>query len=53
MLLLTFPELKSGSGPVHERLLGAGAGEEVLCAWRDLVAEELTPEQDEFDYRDG
>lgn len=52
MLLLRFPELKTESGPVRERLLAAGAGEEVLRAWRDLVAQQITAEQDEdeFDY---
>jgi Nucleotidyl transferase AbiEii toxin, Type IV TA system len=52
MLLLRFPELKRESGPVRDRLLAVGAGEEVLRAWRDLVAQEITPEQDEdeFDY---
>jgi hypothetical protein len=52
MLLLRFPELKTELGPVLERLLAADAGEDVLLAWRELVAQEITPEQDEdeFDY---
>lgn len=52
MLLLRFPELKREFGPVRERLLAMGAGEDVLRAWSDLVAQEITPEQDEdeFDY---
>jgi hypothetical protein len=52
MLLLKFPELKTETGPVHDRLLAAGAGEASLLAWRELVTQQITPEQDEdeFDY---
>ncbi len=50
MLLLAFPDLKQGSGPVAERLLAAGAGPEVLALWHDLVAQTIRPadEDDEF-----
>jgi hypothetical protein len=37
-LLLEFPELKAAEGPVAERLRAAAAPEDVMAAWRDLVA---------------
>ncbi len=51
MLLLTFPELKSGSGEVSDKLLAISATEQVMREWRDLVAETISlPEaDDEFD----
>jgi hypothetical protein len=45
-LLLTFPELKTADGPVAERLRAASASPEVLAAWKDLVAQEILPEDD-------
>lgn len=45
-LLLTFPELKSVEGPVAERLRAAGASAEVMSAWKELVAQEILPEDD-------
>jgi hypothetical protein len=50
MLLLAFPDLKRDTGPVAERLLAAGAGPEVLSVWHELVAQEISPadEDDEF-----
>lgn len=50
MLLLQFPELKSEVGPVMDCLRGAGAEEQVLNAWRELVAQEIQPPDadDEF-----
>ncbi len=45
-LLLTFPELKTAEGPVAERLRAANASEEVFTAWKDLVAQEILPEDD-------
>lgn len=45
-LLLTFPELKKAEGPVAERLRAAGASEAVLTAWKELVAQEILPEDD-------
>ena len=44
-LLLTFPELKTEEGPVAERLRAARLAE-VLAAWKDLVAQEILPEDD-------
>jgi hypothetical protein len=50
MLLLTFPELKRDSGPVVDRLEAAGADPAVLTVWKELVAQEIQPtdEDDEF-----
>lgn len=45
-LLLTFPELKTAEGLVAERLHAAGASAEVMAAWKELVAQEITPEDD-------
>jgi hypothetical protein len=50
MLLLTFPELKRDSGPVADHLRAAGADPTVLRTWKELVAQEIQPanEDDEF-----
>jgi hypothetical protein len=44
ILLLTFPELKTGEGPVAERLRAAGVGENVMATWKELVAQDIQPE---------
>jgi hypothetical protein len=51
MLLLTFPDLKSESGAVSEKLRLLTASEEVMNEWRDLVSQKISlPEDDaEFD----
>ena len=46
-LLLTFPELKEEEGAVTERLRAAGADETVMAAWKDLVAQEILPEDED------
>jgi hypothetical protein len=50
MLFLAFPELKIEAGTVSETLQSLGANEEVMSAWRKLVAQEihLPEEDDEF-----
>ena len=50
MLLLTFPALKRERGPVVDRLEAADADPAVLAVWKDLVAQEIRPadEDDEF-----
>ncbi|MDX6611202.1 MAG: hypothetical protein QOD75_388 [Blastocatellia bacterium] len=50
MLLLAFPELKTESGPVGDVLKALGAKAEEINAWREIVAQELSPpnEDDEF-----
>lgn len=50
MLLLTFPELKSESGPVSETLQTLGANEEVMTEWRDLVAQVIGFPDDESEF---
>ncbi len=47
LLLLTFPELKQESGEVRERLVNAAAGEQILTNWKEFVAQEIMPEDDE------
>jgi hypothetical protein len=51
MLLLTFPELKKEEGAVTAALKSVGAKDDVMEAWRQLVAQQMTaPEdQDEFE----
>jgi hypothetical protein len=51
VLLLQFPELKTETGPVRERLDAAGAGADVLEAWREIVAQEIVAEDDEDEFR--
>jgi hypothetical protein len=43
-VLLKFPELKTDEGAVADRLRAAGASEEVMAAWKELVAQEILPE---------
>lgn len=50
MLLLTFPELKTEEGPVGERLRAHGAMAEVLATWKELVAQEILPEDDDDEF---
>ena len=47
VLLLAFPELKSESGPVRERLEAMGAGPETLAAWSAIAREEILPEDED------
>jgi hypothetical protein len=49
-LLLNFPELKSVEGPVAERLKAAGAAPEVLAAWKEIVAQEILPEDEDEEF---
>lgn len=44
ILLLTFPDLKTEEGAVAKRLRAAGADEAVMAAWKDLVAQEILPD---------
>lgn len=45
MLLLTFPELKSETGAVADRLRDVGADESVLKVWRELVNQDIESEE--------
>jgi hypothetical protein len=47
MLLLAFPHFKTSQGPVRDRLAAAGADDQVLATWDDLVAQEIHQEEDE------
>jgi Nucleotidyl transferase AbiEii toxin, Type IV TA system len=47
MLLLTFPELKTDQGPVLECLRAAGAADDVLATWKEFVAQEILPEDED------
>lgn len=47
VLLLTFPNLKTYDGPVLETLKNAGATEEVLATWCELVRQEIRAEDEE------
>ncbi len=49
-LLLAFPELKTQEGPVAERLRANGVAEEVLTAWKELVAEDIQPEDEDEEF---
>ncbi len=46
-LLLTFPELKRANGPVAERLRAAGADQTVMATWKEVVAQEILPEDED------
>jgi hypothetical protein len=50
LLLLTFPHLKSETGPVMHRLLAANADEAAIAEWKNLAASDILPanEDDEF-----
>ena len=50
MLLLAFPEFKSDSGAVADCLQAAGATPEVFALWRDLVAQEIRPAEDDDEF---
>jgi len=50
MLLLTFPELKSESGGVGDALKTLGATAEEMNTWRELVAQEIIPPNDDEEF---
>ena len=47
-ILITFPELKTIDGPVSESLRKSSASGNVFQAWRDFVAREILPEDDDL-----
>jgi hypothetical protein len=47
-LLLTFPELKTSSGPVRVALEAREANAAIFAAWESLVHQEIVAEEDEF-----
>lgn len=50
LLMLTFPQLKCDPGPVTDRLKSATTDERVLALWRDLAAQDITPENEDDDF---
>ncbi|MFL6211900.1 MAG: nucleotidyl transferase AbiEii/AbiGii toxin family protein [Pyrinomonadaceae bacterium] len=50
MLLLAFPALKSEAGAVSDTLRALSVNAEVLNAWRELVAQELSLPDDEDEF---
>jgi hypothetical protein len=50
MLLLTFPELKAEDGPVAERLRASGASEAALATWKEVVRQEILPEDEDSEF---
>jgi hypothetical protein len=46
-LLLEIPELKKEEGPVVECLRRAGASEAAIATWKELVAQEILPEDED------
>ena len=46
-LLLTFPELKSGTGSVCDSLHQHNASDNALQIWQDLVVRDIRPENDD------
>ena len=50
ILLLTFPHLKEYEGSVQERLVAGGADEAVLSTWREIVEQEIRPQDEEEGY---
>ncbi len=46
VLLLAYPQLKTETGPVLNRLTAANANDLALTEWRELIAMEITPEED-------
>lgn len=50
LLLVAFPELKAATGAVRDRLLAAGAGDEILALWDELAASEFETEDEDADF---
>lgn len=50
MLLLAFPELKNESSAVTKCLQDAGADQNVLAVWRELVSQEIVPPDEDEDF---
>jgi len=50
VLLLTYPELKSVSGPVQDRLATKKNTPEIVALWHELVAEEILAEREDDEF---
>jgi hypothetical protein len=46
-LLLAFPELKKLRGPVTDCLQALGSAKDVRAAWKELVSQNIEPEDDD------
>jgi hypothetical protein len=46
-LLLVFPELRTEIGPVAETLHASAASEAALSAWKELLSQEILPEDED------
>lgn len=51
MLLLTFPKLKVRQGDVEESLLALDASPEIIEAWRELVDQDIQPEEEDDEFQ--
>ena len=49
-LLLTFPELKTELGPVRDRILAAGAAPAATESWKEIVAQEILPDDEDAEF---
>jgi hypothetical protein len=49
-MLLRFPELKVKNGDVQQRLMALEANGEALALWRELVADNILPEEDDDEF---
>ncbi|MDZ4659669.1 MAG: nucleotidyl transferase AbiEii/AbiGii toxin family protein [Bythopirellula sp.] len=49
-MLLKYPELKSLTGLVEQRLLASGVETEILDFWKTLVAEEILSEEEDEEF---
>jgi len=50
VLLLAFPALKAAAGPVRQRLDAAGADADALATWNEIVAQEITAEDEDDEF---
>lgn len=48
LLLLTFPTLKTETGEVAALLQNSGVEQEILDLWLEFVAQEISPEDDDY-----
>ena len=50
LLLLTFPDLKNESGMVTACLQNADANDQIMAAWKEMVAMDIAAEDDEDEF---
>jgi hypothetical protein len=49
-LLLKFPELRVEEGSVFQALLAAKVSDDIVQTWRQLIAEEIVPDEDDEEF---